>query len=118
MIRQDVLPVVMGAHPQDYRRVAPPESYIHVEWFNKPSELAKFLKELDNDDKRYNDYFRWKSTGSFINTKFWCRMCSLLWGPNRPRLSVSNLDDWWRGTNMCIGKERWLSKSDTIPSNI
>ncbi|WAR27757.1 FUCTA-like protein [Mya arenaria] len=32
-LRHDFVPVVMGAHPDDYRRVAPPGSFIHVEDF-------------------------------------------------------------------------------------
>lgn len=105
--RNDVVPVVMGAHPDDYKRVAPPVSYIHVEEFSGPEELAKYLLKIAADDEEYNKYFRWKRTGSFIDTKFWCRICSMLWDPKRPRLSVSNLNDWWRGKDICIGPSRW-----------
>lgn len=97
----------MGAHPDDYRRVAPAGSYIHVEDFPNPEELAKYLIKLSKDDDEYSKYFRWKQTGSFIDTKFWCRICSMLWDPDRPHLSVPDLDKWWRGDNVCIGKKRW-----------
>ncbi|KAH3804094.1 hypothetical protein DPMN_132375 [Dreissena polymorpha] len=106
-LRNDVVPVVMGAHPDDYRRVAPPGSYIHVEDFGSVQELAKYIKFLDKNDDEYNKYFRWKQTGSFVDTKFWCRICSLLWDPEKPRMSVPDLDSWWRGKGICIGKKRW-----------
>ncbi|XP_060551986.1 glycoprotein 3-alpha-L-fucosyltransferase A-like [Ruditapes philippinarum] len=112
-LRHDVLPVVMGAHPDDYKRMAPPGSYIHVEDFKGPEELANYLLKLAADDTEYNKYFRWKETGSFIDTKFWCRICSMLWDPNRPRLSVSNLNEWWRGDGTCIGTRRWDSVGNT-----
>ena len=67
------MPVVMGAHPSDYEAVAPPKSYIHVDDFASPKALAQFLIKLDRDDDLYNSYFRWKGTGEFVNTKFWCR---------------------------------------------
>ena len=63
----------MGAHPDDYRAVAPPHSYIHVDDFESPRHLADYLKLLDQNDTLYNEYFAWKGSGSFINTKFWCR---------------------------------------------
>ena len=86
-----VLPVVMGGRPEDYRRSAPSHSYIHVvgavqcslmnqlkvgstpgaqDDFASPRELAEFLKELDQDDAKYNKYFEWKGTGEFINTRW------------------------------------------------
>lgn len=107
--RNDILPVVMGAHPDDYKRVAPPGSYIHVEDFSGPEELAEYLQKLATNDVEYNKYFRWKEFGSFIDTKFWCRICSMLWDPDRPNMSVPNLQEWWRSDGMCIGKERWNS---------
>ena len=48
----------MGARPEDYKRVAPDFSYIHVEDFSGPEELAKYLHQLDQDDEKYNQYFQ------------------------------------------------------------
>ena len=58
--RRDLVPIVMGARPQDYERAAPYKSYIHVDDFEGPKELAEFLKKLEENDELYNDYFRWK----------------------------------------------------------
>ncbi|KAK2148268.1 hypothetical protein LSH36_506g01009 [Paralvinella palmiformis] len=77
-LSNDIVPVVMGAHPDDYRAVAPPHSYIHVDDFESPRHLADYLKLLDQNDTLYNEYFAWKGTGTFINTKFWCRLSFLL----------------------------------------
>ncbi|ELU14773.1 hypothetical protein CAPTEDRAFT_132452 [Capitella teleta] len=77
-LQNEVVPIVMGAHPADYAAIAPPHSFIHVDDFKSPKDLANYLMKLDADDQLYNEYFRWKNTGSFINTKFWCRVCSML----------------------------------------
>lgn len=77
-LRHNVVPIVMGASPSEYRQVAPFRSYIHVEDFNSPRDLADYLKLLDRNSTMYNQYFRWKGTGEFINTFFWCRVCALL----------------------------------------
>ena len=50
----------MGAAPEDYKRIAPPHSYIHVDDFADAKELADYLHKLDNDDNLYNQYFAWK----------------------------------------------------------
>ena len=50
----------MGARPEDYARIAPRHSYIHVDDFEGPKDLAKFIQTLDQDDDLYNEYFQWK----------------------------------------------------------
>ena len=50
----------MGARPEDYADAAPYKSYIHVDDFDSPKELAEFLHKLDEDDQLYNEYFKWK----------------------------------------------------------
>lgn len=50
----------MGARPEDYKRSAPEHSYIHVEDFAEPKELAMYLHKLDQNDDLYNEYFQWK----------------------------------------------------------
>jgi len=50
----------MGARPGDYARSAPHHSFIHVDDFESPKELANYLHKLDQDDNLYNEYFRWK----------------------------------------------------------
>lgn len=48
----------MGARPEDYERSAPYRSYIHVDEFESPRELAGYLHRLDKNDDLYNSYFR------------------------------------------------------------
>jgi len=113
-----VVPVVMGAPRVDYERAAPPESFIHVDDFASPRELADFLRAVAADRDRYNSYFRWQGTGEYIDTKFWCRLCALLHETRRSgRHSVyDRLDDWWRGRGTCIEtmapNKTWMSWRD------
>jgi len=104
----DVIPIVMGARLEDYERSAPKKSFIHVDNFNSPSQLAKYLKKLDENDDLYNEYFQWKDTGEMIDTKFFCRMCSLLHDNKDRGLSghYSDINEWWRGKGTCI-KGSW-----------
>ncbi|XP_023336037.1 glycoprotein 3-alpha-L-fucosyltransferase A [Eurytemora carolleeae] len=70
----DVLPIAMGARYEDYLRAAPEKSFLHVDQFKDPEALAAYLHQLDKDDDKYNEYFQWKGTGEFVNTKFFCRV--------------------------------------------
>lgn len=92
-----IVPIVMGAPKEDYLRFSPPNSIIHISDSASMKDLADYLNELDRDDDRYLDYFRWKSMGRFINTKFLCRLCAML---HQSQLSgkqkyYKNLKDWW-----------------------
>jgi len=111
----DILPIAMGARLEDYEQVSPYKSFLHVDQFSGPKELAEYLLELDKDDQAYNQYFQWKGTGEFINTKFWCRICGLL-HDNKVSRSVSNyysnINEWWRGDTICANKG-WRGSSDS-----
>ena len=48
----------MGARLEDYERTSPYKSFLHVDQFSGPKELAKYLLELDKDDDLYNTYFQ------------------------------------------------------------
>ncbi|KRX67614.1 Glycoprotein 3-alpha-L-fucosyltransferase A [Trichinella sp. T9] len=88
-----IIPVVMGASKAEYEKVSPPHSFIHVDDFRSPKELAIYLKKVAQNNTLYNSYFEWKSHYRLINTYFWCRLCSLL---NYPKRKVYNdLQNWW-----------------------
>ena len=118
VVSNDVVPVVMGAPRADYERAAPPHSFIHVDDFESPRQLADFLRVVAADRDRYNSYFRWQGTGEYIDTKFWCRLCALLHETRRTgRHSVyDRLNDWWRGPGACAEDrakgEHWMSWRD------
>ena len=54
----DVLPIAMGARLEDYEEAAPHKSFLHVDQFSGPRQLAKFLHKLDRDEDLYNEYFK------------------------------------------------------------
>ena len=107
--RNEILPIVMGAHPDDYQEQAPFGSYIHVDDFESPRHLSEYLHALDQNDDLYNKYFDWKNKGRFIDTKFWCRLCALLHKEERPKLVIEDLNRWWRPPGICLPGQggRW-----------
>ena len=93
----------MGAPKEDYVAHAPAHSFIHVDDFDSPKELAEYLHLLDRNDTLYNEYFEWKGTGQFINTFFSCRLCAMLHQvkPGDPPRFYNDANEWWRGGSTC-----------------
>lgn len=109
-LSHNILPIVMGAPREDYERLAPERSFIHVEDFKSPKELAEYLYILDKSDELYNSYFKWKGTGEVVNAwnNLWCQMCAMVhddYGMSRKHW-YSNINDWWRGPGVCT-KHFW-----------
>ena len=66
-LKHDVIPIVMGASFEEFSRVAPPGSFIHVDQFNSPEELATFLLELSKNETEYRKYFQWRNQGRVVD---------------------------------------------------
>jgi len=118
-LKYNILPVVMGARKEDYVRSAPRKSFIHVDDFESPEDLAKYLHQLDENDDLYNEYFQWKGTGEMINTKFFCRMCALLHDTKKrspEHSNIKNIEEWWRGKGTCITGS-WRKYKELITRN-
>ncbi|XP_053576131.1 3-galactosyl-N-acetylglucosaminide 4-alpha-L-fucosyltransferase FUT3-like [Bombina bombina] len=93
------VPVVMGPPRANYERFLPPDSFIHVDDFHSPKELASYLLELDKDDKRYQQYFNWRSKFKPVgNTSFathYCKVCKALKEAPVYR-TIPSIDKWFK----------------------
>ena len=104
--RNEVVPIVMGASKEDYNAVAPPGSFIHVDDFRSPRHLAGFLHLLAANSSLYNTYFHWHTTGEFINTATWCRLCALLHDGTDHVTWYRRFNLWWQSDCACT-TGRW-----------
>ncbi|XP_071808251.1 4-galactosyl-N-acetylglucosaminide 3-alpha-L-fucosyltransferase FUT6-like [Asterias amurensis] len=57
------VPIVYGGRKSAYERVAPPHSFIHISDFNSSEKLAEYIRYLDKNDDKYNEYFAWRYKG-------------------------------------------------------
>ena len=111
----NLLPIVMGARPEDYAEMLPPHSYIHVDDFRSPGDLANYLHMLDANETLYNEYFGWKSDWQVIFPSWpsvWCRLCALLHHNINSRSPYvhwySDYPSWWNGG--CYAK--WVKRNN------
>ncbi|XP_075935858.1 alpha-(1,3)-fucosyltransferase 7 [Anarhichas minor] len=96
------VPVVLGPPLDDYKAVAPPHSFIHVDEFASVKDLGKYLQELAEDKKRYNEYFTWKHQWKVkLYTDWRERLCKICTQYNSlPQEKVySNLEAWVNAQN-------------------
>jgi glycoprotein 3-alpha-L-fucosyltransferase len=104
----------MGARPEDYAEMLPPHSYIHVDDFRSPKDLANYLRMLDANDTLYNEYFRWKHDWRVTIPHWpsvWCRLCALLHTTimSQPPFVhwYKDYPSWWNGA--CNAK--WVKQT-------
>ena len=55
------VPIVYGPLKQDVLDIAPINSFIHAEDFERPEALVEYLNYLDGNDTAYLEYHHWVS---------------------------------------------------------
>lgn len=91
------VPVVLGPSVEDYKAVAPPRSFIHVDNFASTKDVAEHLLQLAADQRRYGEYFSWRRDWKVkLFTDWRERLCSICAQFTRlPQHRVyANLHDW------------------------
>ncbi len=77
----------------------PDNSYIDIFNFSSPKDLATFLKEVGNNEIRYNSYFHWKNYYCIEETNFTflCDLCKKLKFSTEinSKRDKRNLINWW-----------------------
>ena len=96
-----MVPVVMGAREEDYKRLAPPNSYIHVSNFTSAKRLAQYLQYLDRNHTAYTTYHDWRSTYVKGNKGLsqLCQLCQMA-HQTMPRKQY-NISQYFSRERMC-----------------
>lgn len=99
----------MGGTKQNYIQLLPPNSFIHVDDFASPADLARYLTYLNKTNEDYLSYFQWKTRyevrnehGYFQTSSYhYCRVCEAL-NYNKKDISVYySLNDFWNVKTDC-----------------
>ncbi|XP_043210816.1 alpha-(1,3)-fucosyltransferase 7-like isoform X1 [Amphibalanus amphitrite] len=98
-LQAGMVPVVRGPSPQSYHRVAPPNSFIHVEEFAGPKALAAHLLALSRNQTAYEEYHAWRSSHKLQYPRPMCNLCHRLhYGDRQKQLHLSKL---WSVADLC-----------------
>ena len=123
------MPIVLGGLSKgDYAKLAPPDSFIHVDDFNTTSDLAKYVNYLNTNPLEYNKYHAWrrKFSGDLFPVTFpffywlflvlnehgyfgapilhYCRLCEALNYNSREEKVYQDLGRFWSSGADCRSK--------------
>ncbi|KAL6473349.1 hypothetical protein MHYP_G00169100 [Metynnis hypsauchen] len=91
------VPVVLGPPRANYEEFIPGDSFIHVNDFKTPQELAEHLKYLDQNEEMYEQYFTWRkhfvAKRSNFGLEHACRICDHIKQHKDYRV-FKNLNTW------------------------
>ncbi|XP_053369212.1 4-galactosyl-N-acetylglucosaminide 3-alpha-L-fucosyltransferase 9-like [Clarias gariepinus] len=94
------VPVVLGTSRENYEQFIPADSFIHVDDFKSPQELAEHLTFLDKNPKVYEQYFNWRrhfiATHSVFAIEQTCRSCEYIRNYKGYRV-FKDLTKWYWG---------------------
>ncbi|KAK3092706.1 hypothetical protein FSP39_006279 [Pinctada imbricata] len=101
-----ILPAARGG--SNYSLYLPPKSYIDVNTFNKAESFAKYIKTMDENKDKYNDFFSWKNEymgqyGVPDRLDPFCKLCERLHKQNKYRRLYRSIRDWLRGNAKTTG---------------
>ncbi|KAI5100971.1 alpha-(1,3)-fucosyltransferase 9-like, partial [Silurus meridionalis] len=92
------VPVVIGPPRDNYEEFIPADSFIHVDDFKTPQELAEYLTLLDQNQTLYEQYFNWRkeftAEGSYFGLEHACRICQYIRSYTGYRV-VTSLSKWY-----------------------
>ena len=73
------VPIVMGPKKGWYEKNLPPMSFIHVDDFSSPEELAYYLDHLNSNNNSYLKFLNWRQNHERVcEPKVNCKLCEYL----------------------------------------
>ena len=99
-LKLGAIPIVSGPNREDYQRVAPPHSFIHVDDFQTDEQLAQLLQSIGNNRNLFGKYHYWRR---FYDVYFeaknvepfrFCELCYRL-NTNKRRIWYERLNEWF-----------------------
>ncbi|KAK7077268.1 Fucosyltransferase, N-terminal [Halocaridina rubra] len=99
----------MGAPAPYYKKLLPPDSFIHINDFPSPAELAIYLKSVAADEGRYMSYHTWRFKYKVLNEHgyfktdifHYCRICEALNYNSKSTKVYDNMETFWNAKSQC-----------------
>jgi len=129
-LRQGLVPIVSGSHKDDVQRMAPPNSFIHVEDFASPKDLVDYLEYLSRNDTAYEKYHQWRMEEPDFEKPFYmqpeetmiCGICKEVTKRKNlgfPKRMIKSVANWWwvnQHDEQCIAGQDLPSSILEIPT--
>jgi glycoprotein 3-alpha-L-fucosyltransferase len=94
------IPIVLGPDKENYKRILPSNSFIHIDHFKNLKQLADQLDRISKNFDLFSSYHQWRidyrliawKSNYFIDERF-CDLCIKLHNDVTPK-SYSNFSEW------------------------
>ncbi len=106
-LQDGMVPIVLGASQADYEAIAPPNSFLHVDNFTSPEELAQYVLQLDKDENAYTRYLLWHrdyEVGYSGDHSLECKLCHLAHNSESLLERTYPAVDLWSEAKLCQSK--------------
>ncbi len=110
-LNHGILPITLGPPLHHYNTLLPEGSFLHVDNFTSPQELAKHIQKLNANHTLYNSYFAWRmhyelklrplQNDKNILQGVWCKVCERLWRDPPVQDKFYNISQFWSGERQC-----------------
>ncbi|KAF2883569.1 hypothetical protein ILUMI_22633 [Ignelater luminosus] len=97
------VPIIMGTTPEILNQILPSHSYIHVNDYVNPKDLADYISHLNNTPNKLEKYLEWRNDFKTINEHgyfqskpvHYCRVCEALNYNNKKKKVYDDLNKSW-----------------------
>jgi hypothetical protein len=94
------IPIVLGPDEKNYKKILPPNSFIHIDHFKDLKQLADQLNHISNHFDMFSSYHQWRidyrvlawKSNYFIDDQF-CDLCIKLHNDRTPKTYL-NFSKW------------------------
>ena len=98
----NVIPVVRGA--ANYSLHVPKQWYINANDFNRPRDLADYLRKVGSNYTLFSEYLKDREmyeTYLLNQEESWCDLCKKINNSTEPLKVYEKIDTWW-SRNDCV----------------
>ena len=94
------IPIVSGPERDNFVRIAPPHSFIHVDDYSSDEELANALNLISQNRTLYGKYHAWRRyydvyyEANDVDPYRFCELCYRL-NTNKQRTWYENINEWF-----------------------
>lgn len=99
-LARGAIPIVSGPKSDDFRRVAPPNSFIHIDDYPSEQKLVEKLNHIGTNRQAFEKYHMWRRyydvyyEGKDVEPYRFCELCYRL-NTNQQRIWYENLNSWF-----------------------
>jgi len=94
------IPIISGPERGNFERIAPPNSFLHIDDYETEVDLAKVLDQISTNRTLFQEYHQWRRfydvlyEAKDVDPYRFCELCYRL-NTNKHRIWYENINEWF-----------------------